>query len=257
MATRESKKTVRRPIRWRLWLGVLALLAVCVSGAMAAIRVRNYVRGDPQFALSRERPDALTIEGLRYTPRQRVESAFATDFDRSVLSTPLAERRRRLLAIDWIEDASVARLWPDRLVVRIRERKPVAFVNLRGNVMLIDAQGVLLELPGRTQFYFPVLGGVNEETSESDRKDRVQVLMRVQKELGAQAKDVSEVDASDPSNVRLVAQVSGRGVELIVGDTDFGKRYRTFQSHFAEIDRRFPDAKTFDLRLGDRITVKE
>ena len=37
---------------------------------------------------------------------------------------PLAERRRRLLAIDWVEDASVSRLWPNRVLVRITERKP-------------------------------------------------------------------------------------------------------------------------------------
>ena len=85
---------------------------------------------DPQFTLSRDRPDALTIEGLNYASRAKVQRVFAEDFDHSVFSVPLDERRRRLLAIDWVEDASVSRIWPDRLVVRIRERQPVAFVLL-------------------------------------------------------------------------------------------------------------------------------
>ncbi len=66
--------------------------------------------------------DALAIQGLHYASRAKVQRVFAEDFDRSIFSVPLEERRRRLLAIDWVEDASVSRIWPDRLVVRIRER---------------------------------------------------------------------------------------------------------------------------------------
>ena len=62
--------------------------------------------------------------GLTYASRSKVQRVFAGDFEHSIFSVPLAERRRRLLAIDWVEDASVSRVWPDRLVVRIRERKP-------------------------------------------------------------------------------------------------------------------------------------
>ena len=76
-----------------------------------------------------------------------MQRVFATDFDRSIFAVPLDERRRRLLAIDWVEDASVSRIWPDRLVVRIRERTPVAFVPLRSGVLLIDSHGVLLDQP--------------------------------------------------------------------------------------------------------------
>ena len=74
------------------------------------------------------------LQGLVYASRFKVQRVFAADFEHSVFSVPLAERRRRLLAIDWVEDASVSRVWPDRLVVRIRERKPVAFVSFRSGV---------------------------------------------------------------------------------------------------------------------------
>ena len=61
---------------------------------------------------------ALTAQGLVYASRWKVQRVFAADFDHSIFSVPLGERRRRLLAIDWIEDVSVSRVWPDRLVVR-------------------------------------------------------------------------------------------------------------------------------------------
>ena len=121
---------------------------------MAGYKVSQYAMADAQFILSHERRDAITILGLPYASRWKVQRVFAADFDRSIFSVPLAERRRRLLAIDWVEDASVSRVWPDRLVVRIRERRPVAFVSFRSGPLLIDAQGVLLEQPPQARFPF-------------------------------------------------------------------------------------------------------
>jgi cell division protein FtsQ len=162
-----------------------------------------------------------------------------------------------LLAIDWIEDASVSRVWPDRLVVRIRERIPVAFVYLASSVVLIDAEGVLLEPPPQASFTFPVLSGIREDSTEDTRRDRVQALLRLEDDMGYLAKDISEVDASDPENMRVVVQVDHQTVSLLLGDTNYGRRYQNFLGHFQEIEQRSPQARTFDLRLEDRITAKE
>lgn len=253
---RESKKATAN-FRWRIWLGLVVAGVACVSSAMAGLRVRQFVLSDPQFTLSREHRDALTIQGLSFTSRSKVLRVFSSDFGHSILSVPLAERRRRLLAIDWVEDASVSRVWPDRLVVRIHERTPVAFVFFRSGVLLIDSRGVLLDPPPQAQFAFPVLSGVKEEESEDQRRERVRCLARVQEELGYMAKDVSEVNASDLDNIRIVAQIDRRTVELIMGDNNFGRRYQNFLSHYPEIEKHSPNAKRFDLRLDDRITAED
>jgi len=127
---REPKKQSGR-VNWRLTFGILVVGAIAVSTAMAGYKASLYVASDQQFRLSHDHKDALTITGVTYASRWKVQRIFAADFDRSVFSVPLDERRRRLLAIDWVEDASVSRIWPDRLIVRIRERKPVAFVSFR------------------------------------------------------------------------------------------------------------------------------
>ncbi len=45
----------------------------------------------------------------------------------------LGERRRRLLAVDWVKDASVSRRWPNRVSVNVIERRPVAFAQIAGD----------------------------------------------------------------------------------------------------------------------------
>jgi len=253
---KESKKS-HAGIRWGLWLGVAGLGVAVVSTAWAGLKVRDYALTDPQFLLSRDTRDAITIQGLTYASRSKVLRVFAGDFGHSVFSVPLAERRRRLLAIDWVDDASVSRIWPDRLIIRIRERKPVAFVFFRSGVLLIDAHGVLLEPPPAAPFAFPVLSGVREDEPEESRRERVRCLLRVQEELGSMAKDISEVNAADPDNIRMVAQLNHRAVDLIMGDGNFGVRYRNFLNHYAEIQRRSPGARTFDLRMADRIAAED
>jgi cell division protein FtsQ len=186
-----------------------------------------------------------------------VARLFAADFGHSIFSVPLEERRRRLLAIDWVEDAKVMRIWPDRLTVQIHERSPVAFVFLRSAVLLIDADGVLLDPPAQAQFTFPVLSGIREDESDDVRRDRVRAMLRAQDDLGYLAKDISEVNVSDTENIRVIAQVDQRAVELILGDSNYARRYQNFLNHYPEIHKRSPGVKTFDLRLDDRITTKD
>lgn len=255
--TTETKKAPRR-FHWRIWAWGLVGCAVCVSTAMGALRVRQFAMSDPQFKLTRDKPDAFVVTGLKHASKSKVQRVFAGDFGHSVFAVPIEERRRRLLAIDWVADASVLRIWPDRISVRIRERVPVAFVLLRGGVpLLIDSDGVLLDPPAQAQFTFPVLSGVRQEDSDDERRERVRILLRVQDELGYLAKDVSEINAADPENIRIVTQFDQRAVELLLGDVNFGPRFRNFLSNYPEIRKRSPEVKTFDLRLDDRITAKE
>ena len=241
----------------RLWLAVAGIGLLLGSTALAALKIRRYAAEDPQFMLSRDSKDALTIEGLKYTNRSKVVRVFSGDFEHSIFATPLDERRRRLLGIDWVEDASVSRVWPDRLVVRLRERTPVAYVNFRTGVLLIDSHGALLDPPPQSHFTFPVLSGVREDQKEDERRERVHTLLRFEEEMGYMAKDLSEVDVSDMDNLRIVTQVDKRAVELVLGDSNFAWRYQNFMTHYPEIHRHSPEVKTFDLRLDDRITAKE
>jgi cell division protein FtsQ len=252
---REAKPR-KASLVWRIALIVAGLIAAGVCSAMAGLKVREFTLTNPQFLLARGRQGSLTVEGLQHTSRAKVQRAFAADFDHSIFAIPLAERRRRLLAIDWVEEASVSRIWPDRLVVRLRERTPVAFVSTRSGVMLIDAWGVLLDQPYQAKFTFPVLNGISEDETEARRRERVRSFQELQQDLGYLAKDLSEVNVSDPNNLRIVARVEGRTVELILGDANFARRYQNFVTHYSEIRKRSPEIVAFDLRLDDRITAK-
>jgi len=249
---------------WRIWAVAFGWLALFVSTAIAARKVEHFVSTDPQFMFSLERRDAIGIEGLRYAPRQAVLRVFARDNGRSIYLMPVAERRRRLLAIDWVEDASVSRLWPNRVVVRITERRPVAFVNVpmierarASRLALIDAEGVFLEPPAIAKFNYPILRGVTDQQSEPERRLRVRAMQRLLEDLGPLAKGVSEINAANTEDMRIVIQMDRRAVELELGDSGFAKRVQHFMSHYAEVKRKSPSVTFFNLRLENTIITKE
>jgi cell division protein FtsQ len=251
------KPAPRRNIPWRLIANLSLWILVFASAAWAATRVEHFVLTDSHFDLSPDSP-ALTIQGLQFASRARVMQIFAPDFGLSAFHSPLAERRRRLLAIDWVQDASVSRLWPNRLVVRIVERKPTAFVHLAGGrTVLIDAHGVLLGLPPKTRFDFPVLTGVTEDQPERDRRERVTAMQDLLSQLGPDAKQISEVNTTNVEDLRVTTDLDQHGIELWMGDRNFASRYQHFIASYPEIRKTSGNSSVFDLRLDDRITTKQ
>jgi cell division septal protein FtsQ len=238
------------------------LTAVLLAGVLYTFhRVEQFLIRDPRFALDGgdvpAGAEALLITGVSHASRHALERVFAEDSGRSVYLIPLSDRRTTLRTVDWVKDATVARLWPNRVLVRVTERKPVAFVTLRsGSPALIDADGVILP-PTQGHFDLPVLDGVQDTGTLSERRERVQLMLRLLSDLGPPGRRISEIDVSDRDNLKVTQPYQGQLVTLLLGDHDFAARYGNFLNHYAEIQRRLPGARTLDLRLEDRITVVE
>ncbi len=233
--------------------------AMLIASLYIFHRFEQFLIRDPRFALSGVDGDAATIEiaGAAHASRAQIERVFSIDLGRSVYLLPLTERREMLRSVDWVKDASIARLWPNRVVVSVEERKPVAFVTLGpSHFALIDDEGVILpSAPDR--FTLPVLSGVNASNALADRRDRVHRMLRLTRDLGEEAQNISEIDVSDRDNLKVTVPRDGHIVTLLLGDRDYARRYQSFLNHFTEIKRRLPNAATLDLRLEDRITVVE
>ncbi len=261
-----------RPVRdWKTPLRnatlSISLLGCAVLAIYCVHRADEFLSAHPRFRFagppaSGEPSPSLRVEGVVHASPDRVLRVFSADFGRSVQVLPIAERRRNLLAIDWVKDAIISRQWPDRLVVRIQERTPVAFVQLPAGggshrTALIDEDGVILDPPRRARFSLPVLTGIRADQPESSRRERVRLAMRLVREIGSAAEEISEIDVSDTENLKLTRQIEGNAVVLWMGNRNFLSRLRSLLTHWPEIRRRLPQATTFDLRLDNRITAVE
>ncbi len=228
-------------------------------------RAEQFLVRDPRFTFvtpdyGLETP-SLKIEGVKYSSRMQMLRVFSADFGRSVYLMPLAQRREQLRTLDWVRDASISRIWPNRVYVRIHEREPVAYLQVPvdrfARVGLIDSEGKVLQQPQKVRFTLPVVAGIRPQEQESLRREKVHRFLFLMKQLGALGDHVSEVEVSDRDNLKITVKAGSRGATLLMGDQNFNTRLQNFLNHFSDIQRRMPDATTFDLRLDDRITVVE
>lgn len=269
MASESKSKAKQRTPAMRFVLryaGIAVVVGVVLSGCIyASESFARFLIRDPRFFLpgpadyGLESPN-VELHGVKYASRQQILRLFEPDYGRSLHLFPLATRRKALLGVRWVHDASIARIWPNRVIVQITERKPAAFIKLPAESMvrwaLIDEEGVILDPPAKASFQLPVLAGVMGENQEK-RGVRVRRMQRLMKDLGALSGNVSEVDASDLDDLKITEQAGGNAVSLMLGDRNFSSRLGNFLDHYPDIHRRMPQATSFDLRLDDRITGLE
>jgi cell division protein FtsQ len=235
------------------------LLAGLLYGAQ---RMERFLIEDPRFALPGptdygDESPKVHLSGVQWASRADILRVFQADYNRSLYLLPLADRRRALLRIGWVREASITRIWPNELAVHVQERQPVAFLQIPFGEMsryaLIDADGVILEPPVKARFDLPVISGVQPGAPIAERAMRVHRVQRLTGELGSLTSGVSEIDVADPDNLRIRERIQNQSVLLDLGDRNFASRMRTFSDQFPNIRHRLPASAELDLRIDDQI----
>src|ERR1700676_4327083 len=218
---------------WPLYRRVLAGGVAALSMGFALYATANYLLYSPGVLL--ESADQIDIQGNRFVLPEVIAEKFSADLGRSVVRVPLTERREALETLPWVEQARVQRVMPNRIRVEITERTPVAFLRTAIELSLVDSHGVIFERPVEGEFRFPVVSGITESLPREQREQRMNSYVRFMQEIeltqpGADDR-ISEVDLSDPSDVRAtltgLGSDSGSASPILVhfGDSDFGNRF--------------------------------
>src|ERR1043166_2102045 len=249
--------------------GMIAAVVVVCGGLTAWA----YSYGMTSWRFRIQSSDAVEITGVKNASRAHVMEVAGADIGRNVFYVPLDERKKQLEQIPWVEEASVMRLLPNRIAVTIRERTPVAFAQIGSRISLIDANGVVMGMPAdrKTKYSFPVIRGITETEPLSSRAAAMKIYNRLVSELGAPdgesaaansanggtnyVKQLSEVDLSDPENVKVTANDPGGTMVVHLGAQDFLPRYKLYVAHIAEWRQQFQNVQSVDLRYEGQVIV--
>jgi len=245
--------------------GVIAAVVVVCGGLTAWA----YSYGMTSWRFRIQSSDSVEITGVRNASRAHVMEVAGADIGRNIFFVPLDERKKQLEQIPWVEEASVMRLLPNRIAVTIRERTPVAFAQIGSRISLIDANGVVMGMPAdrKTKYSFPVIRGITETEPLSSRAAAMKIYNRLVSELGATdgesaaanspnyVKQLSEVDLSDPENVKVTANDPGGTMVVHLGKEDFLPRYKLYVAHIAEWRQQFQNVQSVDLRYEGQVVV--
>jgi cell division protein FtsQ len=245
------RKTVTGLTLAALGLGVAFLCGIAVAAL--------YHYGERSWRFRVDSSDDVEITGLENVTRSQVIEVMGGDIGRNIFFVPLAQRKAQLEQIPWVESASVMRFVPNRLKVEIHERTPVAFAHVGSKILLIDNVGTLMELPGKKKYSFPVIRGMNSGEPLSTRSARMKIYNDLVRQLDSSAahysQDLSEVDLSDPEDVKVTANNPEGDVLVHLGSENYLDRYKIYVTHVRAWRQQFDKLESVDLRYDRQIIV--
>ncbi len=239
---------------------VLAMVLVAVVGVV--MMTRRFLLHDERFVIAAS--ESIEIQGNRHLNRAQLLSIFGEDVEKNIFNVSLTERRAELERLPWVEHATVMRLLPNRLRVAIVERVPVAFVRDNGKIEMVDASGVLLDMSSDettdTRYSFPVVTGIVAGDPMSTRTARMKIYADFMKQIDASGEKVSEklseVDLSNPEDVKALIPEGPTDVLVHFGDTDYLGRYRKFEEHLPEWRTQYPKLASVDMRYDRQVVLE-
>jgi cell division protein FtsQ len=239
----------------------VALLSMVALGVVLAIGLTLYNYGAHSWRFRVEGSDQIEIAGLYNVTRTQVMEVMGADIGRNIFFVPLDDRKKQLEEISWVESAAVMRLLPNRLKIQITERTPVAFAQTGSKIALIDIHGVVMDTPpgGTKKYSFPVIVGMAEAEPLSMRAARMKIFGDLVRDLdsgGAHySQDLSEVDLSDPEDVKVTANDPNGEVLIHLGSANYLERFKIYVAHVQEWRQQFQKLRSVDLRYDRQVIV--
>ncbi len=239
--------------------GVTSMLCLGAVAA-SALKASEYLTRSANFRIPASRN--IEIDGNSHLTRAQMLSVFGEDIEHNIFRVPMEQRRAQLEAMPWIEHATVMRLLPNRIRVHVEERVPIAFARQGGSIGLVDANGVLLDVPPDApgSYAFPVVAGIRAEDSPAARAERMKLYAAFARDMDSDGKgsstQFSEIDLSDPEDVKALVPDGNSEVLVHFGTENFLARYRKYQDHIVEWRSQYPRLSSVDMRYERQVVLQ-
>lgn len=176
----------------------------------------------------------IDIEGARRASIPAIETiAHRLTQKTGVWNADLDLIRREIERLAWVKTATVSRVLPDGLRVRVVERKPLAVVRTEnGKLVWVDEEtkmlGILLQSEKAPPF---ALIGWNENETDAARKnnqERLSLYLKLLDEFQTAeiADRITAVDLSDLQETAVLIQKDDSHVTIQIGREDFVQRLK-------------------------------
>ncbi|MEW6439633.1 MAG: FtsQ-type POTRA domain-containing protein [bacterium] len=232
---------------WLLGLGA------CVLAVLVLLHV---LRSSPLFALKR----IEVMGGLRASLGD-LRSWGGVELGGNLLTLDIQEVSRRLEAQPGIESASIAKRFPNELVVRIEQRRPALVAVVDRELYYMDAGGVVFRKVGPGDVLdLPVISGLRRSAlacgarPEGRQVRKALELLRLLEQSSNELGAVSEIRV-DPTQ-GLTFFLADLPAAIRVGWEDFGTKLDRLERIYPTLLEQRDTLRTVDLQFARQIVVR-
>ena len=221
---------------------------------MSRLTAVYYVVQSPYFDLR-----AIEVRGTeRLTEVQVMDLAGISELP-SIFDVPVSRIEEALSRNPWIEEALARRVFPDRLIVEVKERSPRAIVHL-GDLHYVDREGIVFKrvAPGEPMNFPVVTGLLPTDVEDAEGQE----LLARSLELVSLWESSERLDADRVSEIHIARgrglSVITRGVvtEIQFGLDNFPLKIEKLVKLLDRIDEQGISAGYIDLSFSNMIVVR-
>jgi cell division protein FtsQ len=234
---------------------------VAFAALMTATFVVGVVRGGHVEAVLNELSDArdaianaagfritsIALAGGKHLTREEILTTAGVTGRSSLLFLDATAARARLKANPWIAEATVLKLYPGRLHIKITEREAFALWQKDGKVAVMSRDGTVLEpFVSRRFLKLPLVVGAGADVKAKDFLAVIDGFPQIRDQVQA-----SVLVADRRWNLHLK-----NGINVRLPEHDVEKALATLVALDRDKKLLSRDIDTVDLRLPDRVTVR-
>jgi cell division protein FtsQ len=259
------QESLRNAMRWgAFWSVLLGLFFLTVtvaglfSGGHVAAAVAGLERGfNGMMADAGFTVDDITVTGVINTQGRDVTRRLNFKRGDLMLNVDVNEARARVESLPWVKSAQVRRVWPNRIVIRIEERRPIARWLHNGRHFVVDSDGRIVGVTHERGFVaLPLLSGKGAPEAATG----FVALMATQPELKSLVKIAVrrgerrwDLQLANGVGVRLPEEGAEAALaELVTLD----REQKIFARDILSIDLRFANRYVVKLPPGSPLIAK-
>lgn len=231
-------------------IGVIRNVGVFIFIFSIAIFVYSYVSLSPISLLFPVRN--IVFVGNKHLTDSELETLAGVQMNEGMLMISNKSLSKRLLKSPWIKSVMIRKGFPDTLIIMIEESIPIALLDMKGHLFLIDKNGKFLEkLRGDSIPFLPIITG--DPFAEKDGFSEAVKLVKLMHESGfVSERDNIVINTDRPHE--LTATIDGTLVKIGAGD------YEEKLEKFLQIEKDIKNIRIpvdyIDLRFNNKAIVK-
>jgi cell division protein FtsQ len=240
----------------RLFLLAAGGFAACAAFFLVSRNYSRWIDSSKSFQVRR-----IDVEGNDLVAEKDILKLAAIRPSGNIWQIDLRGAEKRIEANPFVQNAVVARYFPDVLSIRIEEKKPIALFNAGGRFFTVDSGGILLPAKAGKLYELPVVASVSPGPLRLGRKVQngsvaqclslVKLILAERPELYS---EVSEITAGDDG---LVVYTRKEGVPVRMGPDRYEHKIRVLEALLRQWETRSNDSKIdyVDLRFEGQVVL--
>lgn len=236
------------------FLSAVGILISIVALSSLFIYGYGFLLSSPYFEIKE-----TSVRGLKELTEKDILTAAGINPAQNLLAVNTNAVMRRVAADPWIKHVYVGRELPNRLVLEVQERNPLALIKQAGDFYLMDSEGFAFKKVGKSdEVDFPILTGSNEEGKTKSKLflSMVDLLKTVSASRQyAYLGTISEVNMDDIFGLSLLTDT---GFYLKLGMDGFENKLKSLNLVLADLEKRGMKNRYLCIDLCDesKITVQ-